>query len=136
MSTVIATLGSVRVPWKRLRHRPPISPFLTRRLFALVWLGLGISLVSFTLTQLVPADPALANLGQQAGVDPAAVAAFDHKYGLDKPLPVQFAFYLNRLVHGDLGTSEQTQRPVLTDSARTSRPPPSSRCSPCSWPSW
>ena len=46
----------------------------------------GVMLVSFVLTQLVPGDPAAANLGQQAVEDPAAVAAFRHKYGLDKPL--------------------------------------------------
>jgi len=63
----------------------------------------------------VPGDPAAANLGQRAINDPAAVAAFRKSYGLDKPLPVQYAIYLERLVQGNLGVSEQTHDPVLHD---------------------
>lgn len=98
-----------------LRARHPVGAFIVRRLIALVWLAFGISLVSFTLTQLVPGNPAIANLGQQAGTDPAAIRAFNVKYGLDQPLPVQFGIYVSHLLHGDLGQSEQTQRPVLSD---------------------
>ena len=73
-------------------------------------LALGITLIAFVLTQLVPGDPAAANLGQQAVEDPAAVAAFRHQYGLDKPLPVQYLTYLKNLLHGDLGISQQSHR--------------------------
>ena len=89
--------------------------FLGRRLAALVLLGLGITFVAFVLTELVPGDPAAANLGQRAIGDPAAVQAFRAHYGLDKPLPVQYAVYLQHLVVGDLGESEQSHRPVRTD---------------------
>ena len=102
---------------KRARARHPILVFVLRRLLALVGLAIGISLVAFVLTQLVPGNPAIANLGQQAGNNPAAVHAFDVRYGLNKPLPEQYLTYLIRLLHGDLGVSEQTQRPVLTDLA-------------------
>lgn len=78
-------------------------------------LGVGITFVAFVLTELVPGDPAAANLGQRAIGDPAAVQAFREHYGLDKPLPVQYVLYLQHLVHGDLGESEQSRRPVLTD---------------------
>lgn len=100
---------------KRVRSRHPVVVFILRRLVALAGLVLGISLVSFVLTQLVPGNPAVANLGQQAANNPAAVHAFNVRYGLDKPLPQQYVIYLIRLLHGDLGISEQTQRPVLTD---------------------
>lgn len=100
---------------KRARSRHTVIVFIIRRLVALVGLAIGISLVSFVLTQLVPGNPAIANLGQQAGNNPAAVHAFDVRYGLDKPLPQQYITYLGHLLHGDLGVSEQTQRPVLTD---------------------
>jgi len=102
---------------KRARSRHPVLVFVLRRLVALVGLAVGITLVSFTLTQLVPGNPAVANLGQQAGNNPAAVHAFDVRYGLDKPLPEQYLIYVGRLLHGDLGVSEQTERPVLTDLA-------------------
>ena len=78
---------------------------------------IGITFVAFVLTQLVPGDPAAANLGQQAINDPAAVAAFRHHYGLDKPLPEQYGLYLWHLVHGDLGQSEQNHDAVTHDLA-------------------
>jgi peptide/nickel transport system permease protein len=76
---------------------------------------LGITLVAFLLTNLVPGDPAAANLGQRAIEDPAAVAAFRERYGLDKPLPQQYGIYVWRLAHGDLGESQQTRTPVTTE---------------------
>ena len=82
---------------------------------ALVLLGVGITFVAFALTHIVPGDPAAANLGQQAINDPAAVAAFNHHYGLDKPLPTQYGIYLWRLLHGDLGMSEQNHDAVTHD---------------------
>jgi peptide/nickel transport system permease protein len=88
-----------------------------RRLAALVLLAVGITAVAFVLTQLVPGDPAAANLGQQAINDPSAVAAFRSHYGLDKPLPEQYGLYLWHLVHGDLGQSEQNHDAVRHDLA-------------------
>lgn len=84
---------------------------------ALVFLAIGITLVAFVLTQLVPGDPAEANLGQRAGSDPAAVKAFRQHYGLDKPLPVQYGLYLLHLGQGDMGESQQSHRPVRDDLA-------------------
>lgn len=89
--------------------------FLLRRVAAGVLLCLGVTLVSFLLTQAVPGDPVTANLGQQAAEDPAAVAAFRAKHGLDKPLPQQYLIYLGNLVRGDLGESQQTHQPVAAD---------------------
>ena len=91
--------------------------FLTRRLLAAVLLLLGITMVTFVLTNVVPGDPAAANLGQRAIDDPEAVAAFYRRYGLDKPLPVQYFAYLRNLAHGDLGDSQQSRRPVREDLA-------------------
>lgn len=67
------------------------------------------------LTNLVPGDPAAANLGQRAIEDPAAVASFRERYGLDKSLPEQYAIYVWRLLHGDLGESQQSRLPVMTE---------------------
>jgi len=88
---------------------------VARRILALFLLGLGITLVAFVLTNMVPGDPAAANLGQRAIEDPAAVAAFNERYGLDKPLPQQYGIYVWRLAHGDLGESQQTRTPVTTE---------------------
>ena len=78
-------------------------------------LGIGVTFVAFVLTQLVPGNPALANLGPVTSADPVAVAAWRDRYGLDDPLPVQYGTYLSRLVRGDLGESQQSHRPVWTD---------------------
>jgi peptide/nickel transport system permease protein len=95
-------------------HRPLVR-FIVRRLAALVALSIGITFIAFALTQLVPGDPIRANLGQIAQTQPEVVAAFRHHYGLDQPLPVQYLRYLQHLVHGDLGESEQTHNSVLHD---------------------
>jgi peptide/nickel transport system permease protein len=101
----------------RLHHwaSRPFLGFLARRLVALVVLALGITFVAFVLTQLVPGDPALANLGQVSSADPVAVAAYHERWGLDEPLPVQYVTYLQNLVQGDLGESQQSHQPVLDD---------------------
>jgi peptide/nickel transport system permease protein len=105
----------LRPGWQLGLLSRPFTRFLARRLAALLFLGLGITFVAFVLTELVPGDPAAANLGQRAIGDPAAVQSFRERYGLDKPLPVQYVVYLQHLVTGDLGQSEQSHRPVRTD---------------------
>jgi peptide/nickel transport system permease protein len=91
---------------------PPFVRFVLRRAAALVFLALGTTVIAFGFTQLVPGDPVAANLGEQAAADPAAVAAFEERYGLDEPVPVQYWIYLRNLLHGDLGESLQDHQPV------------------------
>jgi len=79
---------------------------------------LGVTLVTFCVVAVVPGDPAAANLGQAAMGDPTIVRAFDHQYGLDRPLAVQYGLYVWHLLHGNLGQSQLTQRPVATDLAQ------------------
>jgi peptide/nickel transport system permease protein len=80
-----------------------------------VLLAVGITLVVFVLTQLVPSNAVATNLGEQAAADPAAVAAFKAHYGLDKPLPLRYGLYLKHLVQGDLGQSALTHDTVTHD---------------------
>ena len=63
----------------------------------------------------MPSNAVATNLGEQAAADPAAVAAFEHHYGLDKPLPQRYLIYLGHVVQGDLGESALTRNPVTTD---------------------
>jgi peptide/nickel transport system permease protein len=106
---------AVEQPPRRARRAPGLARFVVRRLVALVFLSLGITAVTFVLTQLVPSNAVATNLGEQAAGDPAAVAAFKHHYGLDKPLPTRYALYLDHLVHGDLGQSSLTHDAVTHD---------------------
>src|SRR6266446_519205 len=116
MTTV--PVAEIEPPRALRRRRLPsggFGRFVLRRLAALVLLSLGITLVAFVLTELVPSNAVATNLGEQAAGDPAAVAAFRHHYGLDKPFPVRYAIYLDHLVHGDLGQSTLTHGPVTHD---------------------
>ncbi len=102
---------------RRLSGSGTFLRFFLRRLGALVFLLLGITVITFVLTQLVPSNAAVTALGEQAAGDPAAVRAFDQHYGLDKPFPVRYGLYLWHLLHGDLGQSSLTHDSVTHDLA-------------------
>ena len=103
---------------KKLVARRYLLPrFIAQRVAIGLLLMLGITLISFTVTQLVPGDPAAVNLGQSAMSDPQIVARWRHEYGLDKPVPEQYFRYIGKVLHGDLGVSQQSRRPVSTDLA-------------------
>jgi peptide/nickel transport system permease protein len=112
--TTVPTAAEVAPP-RRGRRTPGFAIFLGRRLVALVLLAIGITAVTFVLTQLVPSNAVATNLGEQAAGDPAAVSTFKHHYGLDKPLPERYAIYLGHLLHGDLGQSSLTHNSVRSD---------------------
>ena len=78
----------------------------------------GVATLVFILTKMIPGDPVVANLGQRAMSDPQIVAAYRAKYGLDKPVIVQYVVYIKNLLHLDLGTSIRTNNPVLFELKR------------------
>jgi peptide/nickel transport system permease protein len=89
---------------------------VVRRVVALVFLCFGLTLLGFVLTEVVPSNPAQANLGERAAANPAIVQAYRERYGLNKPIVERYERYLERLVlHGDLGNSELSGRPVRDD---------------------
>jgi peptide/nickel transport system permease protein len=90
-----------------------MARFLIRRLAGLALVLVGVSLITFALTQVVPVDPALAALGQNAREE--QITAFRRQYGLDQPPVQQYVAYVGRLLHGNLGTSIRTRRPVADD---------------------
>ncbi|MBX6351085.1 MAG: ABC transporter permease [Clostridia bacterium] len=71
---------------------------------------IGIAAIVFGLMQIVPGDPAVVLLGQDA--TPEAVAQLRHALGLDRPLTVQFFSYLGHALRGDLGESIFQHEPV------------------------
>jgi peptide/nickel transport system permease protein len=68
------------------------------------------SFVVFLGVRALPGDPARTLAGEES--DPATVEAIRHAYGLDRPLPVQYATYIRKAVSGDLGRSPRTGIPV------------------------
>jgi peptide/nickel transport system permease protein len=73
----------------------------------------GLLLIVFTVSHVIPSDPARIMAGENATAD--QVAAIRHQYGLDLPLPEQFLRYVKDVIGGDMGISLFTQRPVAED---------------------
>jgi ABC-type dipeptide/oligopeptide/nickel transport system permease component len=90
-----------------------ILRYIGSRLLFLAPQMIGIILIGFILIKAVPGDPATLMLGPMASAD--SIAKLRTDLGLDKPIPAQFVIYLQKLVHGDFGTSWQTTQPVLDD---------------------
>lgn len=90
-----------------------ILRYIGARLLFLAPQIVGIVLVGFLLIKAVPGDPATLMLGPMA--TPDSIAKLRGELGLDKPIPIQFFIYIEKLAHGDFGTSWQTTQPVLND---------------------
>lgn len=80
------------------------------RLLATIPLLFFVSLVVFALVHILPGDPAVLFLGEEADAD--TVARFRALLGFDRPLTVQYADWLQKAVRGDLGRSLRTNQPV------------------------
>lgn len=89
--------------------------YVIRRLLAAVPTLLAVLTLVFVIVRIVPGDPAIVILGDQA--TPAGIAALHAKLGLDKPLWAQYAAFLAQSLSGDFGRSMVTGRPILSDVA-------------------
>ena len=87
--------------------------YLARRVVYTIPILLGVSLVCFALVHIAPGDPLVSVLPPDASADLQAMLRT--LYGFDRPYPVQFARWLWRAAHGDLGTSIATGRPVTAE---------------------
>ena len=74
-------------------------------------LVVALSVIVFVLTNLLPGDPTLSILGEQATLEQRTQTRAE--YGLDRPLPVRYVSWLGRAVQGDLGRSLRTGQPVV-----------------------
>ena len=84
--------------------------YTIRRLLLAIPVLLGILIVTFTLARLIPGDPCKAMLGEKATAQ--VCERFEKQYGLDKPIPTQFAIYMGDILKGDFGMSIRFRRPV------------------------
>ncbi len=84
--------------------------FIARRLLATVPLLFFVSVVAFSFVHVLPGDPAILFLGEEA--TPETLAQFRARLGFDRPLPTQYLEWLARALRGDLGRSLRTNQPV------------------------
>ena len=97
--------------------RPPsgakiLLTTLARRLAVVPLTLFGITLVTFALLHALPGDAVLVQAGTSRGASPESLAAMRHQYGLDRPLPAQYADWLARSARLDFGDSLVDGRPV------------------------
>jgi peptide/nickel transport system permease protein len=89
--------------------------FLARRVVGIAAVMIGVSVITFAISHVIPADPVAAALGDHA--TDAQIAQFRAEYRLDRPLPEQYLIYATGILHGDLGKSIRTRRSVADDLA-------------------
>jgi peptide/nickel transport system permease protein len=87
--------------------------YILRRVLLLIPVLIGVTILTFTISHLVPADPVLLALGPRG--TPEMEKALRVKLGLDKPIHVQYLIYMKGLLKGELGTSIHTNRSVIRD---------------------
>ena len=88
--------------------------FLIYRIGLLVPTFFGVTLIAFGFIRMLPGDPILALAGER-GLNRELYLKLLHDYGFDQPLWKQYLVYLHNLLHGDLGVSIVTQKPVLSE---------------------
>ena len=84
--------------------------YLLRRLISTVPMLVLVGLITFLLIHITPGDPASVVAGDNASLE--AIEAARHRLGLDQPFLVQFWNWLVAVLHGDLGTSFTSGKPV------------------------
>ncbi|EAQ05322.1 ABC transporter permease [Yoonia vestfoldensis] len=90
-----------------------VFTYFLRRVILMLPVAFGVSVICFMLVQIAPGDPLTAIMPVDATADEQA--AMRAIYGLDKPLPVQYAIWIGNLFQGDMGKSIATGRPVADE---------------------
>jgi peptide/nickel transport system permease protein len=90
--------------------------YIVKRLVYVTPVVIGVSIICFLLVHIAPGDPLSAILPADATQD--LVDQMRAEYGFDKPLPVQYALWFWQVLHGNLGTSIATGRPVASEVSR------------------
>ncbi len=85
--------------------------FLAKRLLQLIPTVFFVSVLIFSLQQLLPGDPALIMAGEDR--DPEVIEQIRRQYHLDQPIPVQYVYWVKGVLTGDLGESMRFKQPVL-----------------------
>lgn len=92
--------------------------YVLKRLVQSVIVMFFVSVATFTLMHAVPGDPLAGVISERQADRPEVRERLEVRYGLDKPLPVQYVYYLRNLLDGDLGTSIASRKPVAEELRR------------------
>ena len=92
-----------------------MGSYLIRRFFLMLLTLFGISVLIFTMLRIVPGNIADIVFDAAGMIDVAEKAKLEKELGLDKPIPVQYAQWINGLAHGDLGYSYVSEKPALEE---------------------
>lgn len=90
-----------------------MARYIVRRFLLGIFVLLGVSILTFLISHVIPGDPAAAAAG--IGAPPEQIEMIRRQYGLDRSLPEQYLRYLTGLFRGDLGQSIVTKQPVVSD---------------------
>jgi len=90
--------------------------YIARRLLLMIFVLLGVSVITFVLTHIVPSSPAAMWIGDRATQE--QIDRVNEEMGFNKPLHVQYFLYMRNLLRGDLGVSLRTKQPVREELAR------------------
>lgn len=93
-----------------------MSQYILRRLVLMIPVLIGVTILTFVLSNLLPGDPAREAAGRYATRE--QIEAVRERLGLNQPLPVQYARYIGRLLRGDLGESLNSRQEVRTELGR------------------
>jgi len=92
-----------------------LTRYIARRTLMVIPVLFGLSLAVFLMLRLIPGDVVDVILGSEGSASPERMAELRRLFGLDQPLPAQYAKWLVGLLSGDLGRSIRSSRPILPD---------------------
>src|SRR6266571_1848955 len=99
-----------RCTLRRARETTAMLNFLGNRLVQLIPTLFFVSVLIFSLQQLLPGDPALVMAGEER--DPAVIEQIRQQYRLDQPIPVQYVYWVKGVLSGNFGESLRSKMPV------------------------
>jgi peptide/nickel transport system permease protein len=82
-----------------------LASYVVRRLIQTIFVIILVSLITFSLMQIVPGDPVVAMLGSTVAATPEQIQLIRHELWLDRPMAVQYIHWVNGAIHGDFGKS-------------------------------
>src|SRR5215211_7559458 len=89
--------------------------FIARRFLLSLLVLFIMTIATFALAHAVPGDPLATLIGERMADRPEVRATLEKRWGLDRPLPVQYVYYIKNLLRGDMGESIMTRNPVTED---------------------